>query len=57
MKNPQRKSYVAAAISSMVNNTDPAAEQEVLKTSSYKPALADTQVLAYMSDSKQIKEG
>lgn len=46
MKNPQRKSYVAAAISSMVNNTDAAAEQEVLKTSSYKPALADTQVLA-----------
>lgn len=41
----------------MVNNTDAAAEQEVLKTSSYKPALADTQVLAYMSDSKQIKEG
>lgn len=41
-----KKRYASVDIPFMMNNTSPAIEQEVLKTLSYKPALAGTQVLA-----------
>lgn len=41
-----KKRYMSVDILFMTNNRNPAIEQGVLKTLSYKPALAGTQVLA-----------